>query len=617
MLFNNVNIVCLIGEQIIKSRPLFQDRAEPCILVEIAKEEELTSFTDLIQEELEKLTVRNRVHYNTLMISYITDISNQQIDYTWLATILGNIQEQLPRFYTYIENLLVYYQENGPSTIENLRRLQEFGQENSLVGNIYLFGDIDSNARPIHPIQKSMLNIWNTILLLNCHHQLALRGDFFTVSSQSTGLNKLLLETLTRKTLLEKGDQHLKDCLIRNPIDADSIKNYLTTTYQTVFQEATTELNNLSFNFIPGTKQELANQETLQSVENKFFGQSMALSYQRQTSKYSPETISELAQTAATEIFGAVYEESMERFSANSNGGIYLLDEVFKNFSTYVDERRRSLPTVEDMEEKINEVYGDSVVFRQDLPKQSFWGSLFKPNQRVLENHLFDYLKKNIYQQKAEIIKVQIEKELLDRLSEMIRESLGFLKAYQADMERLINHYNQEIPRYYTPNRILQMVTANLEEIVDQSMTHFEREDMSDLFKLYFPDTMNEHPPIDSVKKLEAIIANLTDKGELPTDISQLMDAVGRTKSDQEMRIFSDELANELLAETIINVRSNGLHFEEGTRPYLIGNPNLYLYQTLSQRIENYYQDENIDDIVVLKVHGLEIENLQVLFHAK
>ena len=133
------------------------------------------------------------------------------------------------------------------------------------------------------------------LLLLNSHPELNLNGDFFTVASQSTGLNKLLLETLTRKTLLEKSDKHLKDCLIRNPIDADSIKDYLTTTYQTVFQETTAKLNHLSFKFIPGTKQKLANQETLKSVEEKFFGQSMAISYQQQTKDYSPETITEMA----------------------------------------------------------------------------------------------------------------------------------------------------------------------------------------------------------------------------------------------------------------------------------------------------------------------------------
>ena len=58
MLFKNVNIVCLIGEQVINNRSTFQDRAEPCIIVEIAKDEDLISFTDLLEEELDKLIVQ-------------------------------------------------------------------------------------------------------------------------------------------------------------------------------------------------------------------------------------------------------------------------------------------------------------------------------------------------------------------------------------------------------------------------------------------------------------------------------------------------------------------------------------------------------------------------------
>ncbi|HEM5299390.1 TPA: hypothetical protein U1366_000030 [Streptococcus suis] len=617
MLFNNVNVVCLIGQQIIQSLSHFQDRAEPCILVEIATEEDLTTFTDRIQEELDRLTERNMVRYDTLMVSYLTDISHQEIDYTWLATILDRIKKKLPLFYTYKENLLVYYREQGPCTIQNLRRLQEFGQNNKLNGKVYLFGDIDSNARPIYPIQKSVLNIWNTILLLNSHPELNLNGNFFTVSSQSTGLNGLLLETLTRKTLLKKGDQHLRDCLTRNPVSTDDIKDYLTTTYQTVFQEATTELNRLSFQVIPGTKQKLANQESLRSVENKFFGQSLDISYQNQTRIFDDETIEKRATTAAAAIFSTVYQESMERFSANSKGGIYLLKRVFDDFVAFVEARKNGLPTVDDIEERIKGIYEDSVVFRQDLPKQSSLSSLFKSYQRALETHLVDYLRKHIYQQKAEIIKVQIEKKLLDHLSEMINGSLGFLEAYQADMESLIDHYDQEIAKYYTPGMTLQMVTTKLEEIVGQSMTGFEKEDMSDLLRLYFSETRNENPSIDSrISSLQAMLTKLINQGGLPTDISQLMNAVGRTKSDQEMRTFSDHLANELMAETIINVRSNGIHFAEGATPYLIGNPNLYIYQSLAQMIVNHCEDNNIDDIVVLRVHGLEIENLQVLFHA-
>lgn len=617
MLFKNVNIVCLIGEQVINNRSTFQDRAEPCIIVEISKEEDLTSFTDLLIEELDKLIELNKVHYETLMVSYITDISNQKIDYAWLGTILDNIKTKLPIFRQYIENLLVYYKEVGPCTKENLRRLREFGKQGTLRRKIYLFGDVDNKSRPIYPIQKSMLNIWNTILLLNSHPELNLNGDFFTVASQSTGLNKLLLETLTRKTLLEKGDKHLKDCLIRNPIDADSIKDYLTTTYQTVFQETTAKLNHLSFKFIPGTKQKLANQETLKSVENKFFGQSMAISYQQQTKDYSPETITEMAQTSATAIFSAVYQRSMDKFSANRNGGIYHLAKVFDDFLTFVEERKKVLSTVVDIEERIDRIYEDRVAFRQDLPKQSFWKSLINSNQTDLEAHLFEYLRKNIYQQKAEIIKVQIEKELLDRLSEMIKKSSGFLEAYQAEMKTLIAYYNSEISKYYTPAKILKTVASHLDGIIDGSMTRFEQEDMSDLLQLYFPDKMDVKPSIDAGKKLEAVFANLISQWALPTDISKLMDAVSRMKSDQDMRTFSDELAKELLAKPIVNVRSNGTHFIEGSTPYLIGNPNLYIYQTLAQTIKNHYMDENVDDIVVLKVHSLEIEELQVLFHAK
>ncbi|HEL9634495.1 TPA: hypothetical protein U0K44_001353 [Streptococcus suis] len=617
MLFKNVNIVCLIGEQVINNRSTFQDRAEPCIIVEIAKDEDLVSFTDLLKEELDKLIVQNKVHYETLIVSYITDISNQKIDYTWLATILDNIKTKLPIFRQYIENLLVYYKEYGPCTKENLWRLREFGKQGTLRRKIYLFGDVDNKSRPIYPIQKSMLNIWNTILLLNSHPELNLNGNFFTVASQSTGLNKLLLETLTRKTLLKKGNQHLIDCLTRNPVSTDDIKDYLTTTYQTVFQEATTELNRLSFQVIPGTKQKLANQERLRSVENRFFGQSLDISYQNQTRIFDDETIEERATTAAAAIFSTVYQESMERFSANSKGGIYLLKRVFDNFVAFVEARKNGLPTVDDIEERIKGIYEDSVVFRQDLPKQSSLSSLFKSYQRALETHLVDYLRKHIYQQKAEIIKVQIEKKLLDHLSEMINGSLGFLEAYQADMESLIDHYDQEIAKYYTPGMTLQMVTTKLEEIVGQSMTGFEKEDMSDLLRLYFPEIRNENPSIDSrISSLQAMLTKLINQGGLPTDISQLMNAVGRTKSDQEMRTFSDHLANELLAETIIPVRSNGIHFAEGTIPYLIGNPNLYIYQSLAQTIKNHYMDENVDDIVVLKVHSLEIENLQVLFHA-
>ena len=95
------------------------------------------------------------------------------------------------------------------------------------------------------------------------------------------------------------------------------------------------------------------------------------------------------------------------------------------------------------------------------------------------------------------------------------------------------------------------------------------------------------------------------------------MDAVSRMKSDQDMRTFSDELTKELLANPIVNVRSNGTHFIEESTHYLIGNSNLYIYKTLAKRIKNHYMDENVDDIVVLKVHSLEIEKLQVLFHAK
>jgi len=617
MLFKNVNIVCLIGEQVINNRSTFQDRAEPCIIVEIAKDEDLISFTDLLEEELDKLIVQNKVHYETLMVSYITDISNQKIDYTWLSTILDNIKTKLPIFRQYIENLLVYYKEVGPCTKENLRRLREFGKQGTLRRKIYLFGDVDNKSRPIYPIQKSMLNIWNTILLLNSQPELNLNGDFFTVASQSTGLNKLLLETLTRKTLIEKGDKHLRDCLIRNPIDADSIKDYLTTTYQTVFQETAAKLNHLSFKFIPGTKQELANQETLNSVENKFFGQSMAISYQQQTKDYSPEAITEMAQTSATAIFSAVYQKSVGKFSANSNGGLYHLAKVFADFLTFVEERKKVLSTVSDIEERIDRIYEDRVAFRLDLPKQSFWKSLFNTNQTDLEAYLFDYLRKHIYQQKAEIIKVQIEKKLLDRLSEMIRENSDFLEAYQTDKKNLIAHYDKEISKYYTPARILTIVATHLDGIVEGSMTRFEQEDMSDLLQLYFPDTMSEKLSVDAGKKLEDIFANLIDQWALPTDIGTLMDAVSRIRNDQEMKTFSDELAKELLAKPIVNVRSNGTHFIEGATSYLIGNPNLYIYQTLAKTIKNHYMDENVDDIVVLKIHSLEIDNLQVLFHAK
>ena len=617
MLFKNVNIVCLIGEQVINNRSTFQDRAEPCIIVEIAKDEDLISFTDLLEEELDKLIVQNKVHYETLMVSYITDISNQKIDYAWLGTILNNIKTKLPIFRQYIENLLVYYKEVGPCTKENLRRLQEFGKQGTLRRKIYLFGDVDNKSRPIYPIQKSMLNIWNTILLLNSQPELNLNGDFFTVASQSTGLNKLLLETLTRKTLIEKGDKHLRDCLIRNPIDADSIKDYLTTTYQTVFQETAAKLNHLSFKFIPGTKQELANQETLNSVENKFFGQSMAISYQQQTKDYSPEAITEMAQTSATAIFSAVYQKSVGKFSANSNGGLYHLAKVFADFLTFVEERKKVLSTVSDIEERIDRIYEDRVAFRLDLPKQSFWKSLFNTNQTDLEAYLFDYLRKHIYQQKAEIIKVQIEKKLLDRLSEMIRENSDFLEAYQTDKKNLIAHYDKEISKYYTPARILTIVATHLDGIVEGSMTRFEQEDMSDLLQLYFPDTMSEKLSVDAGKKLEDIFANLIDQWALPTDIGTLMDAVSRIRNDQEMKTFSDELAKELLAKPIVNVRSNGTHFIEGATSYLIGNPNLYIYQTLAKTIKNHYMDENVDDIVVLKIHSLEIDNLQVLFHAK
>ena len=617
MLFKNVNIVCLIGEQVINNRSTFQDRAEPCIIVEISKEEDLTSFTDLLKEEFDRLIELNKVKYETLMISYITDISNQKIDYAWLGTILNNIKTKLPIFRQYIENLLVYYKEVGPCTKENLRRLQEFGKQGTLRRKIYLFGDVDNKSRPIYPIQKSMLNIWNTILLLNSQPELNLNGDFFTVASQSTGLNKLLLETLTRKTLIEKGDKHLRDCLIRNPIDADSIKDYLTTTYQTVFQETAAKLNHLSFKFIPGTKQELANQETLNSVENKFFGQSMAISYQQQTKDYSPEAITEMAQTSATAIFSAVYQKSVGKFSANSNGGLYHLAKVFADFLTFVEERKKVLSTVSDIEERIDRIYEDRVAFRLDLPKQSFWKSLFNTNQTDLEAYLFDYLRKHIYQQKAEIIKVQIEKKLLDRLSEMIRENSDFLEAYQTDKKNLIAHYDKEISKYYTPARILTIVATHLDGIVEGSMTRFEQEDMSDLLQLYFPDTMSEKLSVDAGKKLEDIFANLIDQWALPTDIGTLMDAVSRIRNDQEMKTFSDELAKELLAKPIVNVRSNGTHFIEGATSYLIGNPNLYIYQTLAKTIKNHYMDENVDDIVVLKIHSLEIDNLQVLFHAK
>lgn len=617
MLFKNVNIVCLIGEQVINNRSTFQDRAEPCIIVEISKEEDLTSFTDLLKEEFDRLIELNKVKYETLMVSYITDISNQKIDYAWLGTILNNIKTKLPIFRQYIENLLVYYKEVGPCTKENLRRLQEFGKQGTLRRKIYLFGDVDNKSRPIYPIQKSMLNIWNTILLLNSQPELNLNGDFFTVASQSTGLNKLLLETLTRKTLIEKGDKHLRDCLIRNPIDADSIKDYLTTTYQTVFQETAAKLNHLSFKFIPGTKQELANQETLNSVENKFFGQSMAISYQQQTKDYSPEAITEMAQTSATAIFSAVYQKSVGKFSANSNGGLYHLAKVFADFLTFVEERKKVLSTVSDIEERIDRIYEDRVAFRLDLPKQSFWKSLFNTNQTDLEAYLFDYLRKHIYQQKAEIIKVQIEKKLLDRLSEMIRENSDFLEAYQTDKKNLIAHYDKEISKYYTPARILTIVATHLDGIVEGSMTRFEQEDMSDLLQLYFPDTMSEKLSVDAGKKLEDIFANLIDQWALPTDIGTLMDAVSRIRNDQEMKTFSDELAKELLAKPIVNVRSNGTHFIEGATSYLIGNPNLYIYQTLAKTIKNHYMDENVDDIVVLKIHSLEIDNLQVLFHAK
>ncbi|WFA76181.1 hypothetical protein PFZ59_01425 [Streptococcus suis] len=617
MLFKNVNIVCLIGEQVINNRSTFQDRAEPCIIVEISKEEDLTSFTDLLKEEFDRLIELNKVKYETLMVSYITDISNQKIDYARLGTILNNIKTKLPIFRQYIENLLVYYKEVGPCTKENLRRLQEFGKQGTLRRKIYLFGDVDNKSRPIYPIQKSMLNIWNTILLLNSQPELNLNGDFFTVASQSTGLNKLLLETLTRKTLIEKGDKHLRDCLIRNPIDADSIKDYLTTTYQTVFQETTAKLNNLSFKFIPGTKQELANQEPLKSVENKFFGQSMAISYQQQTKDYSPETITEMGQTTAIAIFSAVYQRSMGKFSANRNGGIYHLAKVFDDFLTFVEERKKVLSTVGDIEERIKGIYEDRVAFRQDLPKQSFWKSLFNTNQTDLEAYLFDYLRKHIYQQKAEIIKVQIEKKLLDRLSEMIRENSDFLEAYQTDKKNLIAHYDKEISKYYTPARILTIVATHLDGIVEGSMTRFEQEDMSDLLQLYFPDTMSEKLSVDAGKKLEDIFANLIYQWALPTDIGTLMDAVSRIRNDQEMKTFSDELAKELLAKPIVNVRSNGTHFIEGATSYLIGNPNLYIYQTLAKTIKNHYMDENVDDIVVLKIHSLEIDNLQVLFHAK
>ena len=617
MLFKNVNIVCLIGEQVINNRSTFQDRAEPCIIVEISKEEDLTSFTDLLKEEFDRLIELNKVKYETLMVSYITDISNQKIDYAWLGTILNNIKTKLPIFRQYIENLLVYYKEVGPCTKENLRRLREFGKQGTLRRKIYLFGDVDNKSRPIYPIQKSMLNIWNTILLLNSQPELNLNGDFFTVASQSTGLNKLLLETLTRKTLIEKGDKHLRDCLIRNPIDADSIKDYLTTTYQTVFQETAAKLNHLSFKFIPGTKQELANQETLNSVENKFFGQSMAISYQQQTKDYSPEAITEMAQTSATAIFSAVYQKSVGKFSANSNGGLYHLAKVFADFLTFVEERKKVLSTVSDIEERIDRIYEDRVAFRLDLPKQSFWKSLFNTNQTDLEAYLFDYLRKHIYQQKAEIIKVQIEKKLLDRLSEMIRENSDFLEAYQTDKKNLIAHYDKEISKYYTPARILTIVATHLDGIVEGSMTRFEQEDMSDLLQLYFPDTMSEKLSVDAGKKLEDIFANLIDQWALPTDIGTLMDAVSRIRNDQEMKTFSDELAKELLAKPIVNVRSNGTHFIEGATSYLIGNPNLYIYQTLAKTIKNHYMDENVDDIVVLKIHSLEIDNLQVLFHAK
>ena len=617
MLFKNVNIVCLIGEQVINNRSTFQDRAEPCIIVEIAKDEDLISFTDLLKEEFDRLIELNKVKYETLMVSYITDISNQKIDYAWLGTILNNIKTKLPIFRQYIENLLVYYKEVGPCTKENLRRLQEFGKQGTLRRKIYLFGDVDNKSRPIYPIQKSMLNIWNTILLLNSQPELNLNGDFFTVASQSTGLNKLLLETLTRKTLIEKGDKHLRDCLIRNPIDADSIKDYLTTTYQTVFQETAAKLNHLSFKFIPGTKQELANQETLNSVENKFFGQSMAISYQQQTKDYSPEAITEMAQTSATAIFSAVYQKSVGKFSANSNGGLYHLAKVFADFLTFVEERKKVLSTVSDIEERIDRIYEDRVAFRLDLPKQSFWKSLFNTNQTDLEAYLFDYLRKHIYQQKAEIIKVQIEKKLLDRLSEMIRENSDFLEAYQTDKKNLIAHYDKEISKYYTPARILTIVATHLDGIVEGSMTRFEQEDMSDLLQLYFPDTMSEKLSVDAGKKLEDIFANLIDQWALPTDIGTLMDAVSRIRNDQEMKTFSDELAKELLAKPIVNVRSNGTHFIEGATSYLIGNPNLYIYQTLAKTIKNHYMDENVDDIVVLKIHSLEIDNLQVLFHAK
>ena len=617
MLFKNVNIVCLIGEQVINNRSTFQDRAEPCIIVEISKEEDLTSFTDLLKEEFDRLIELNKVKYETLMVSYITDISNQKIDYAWLGTILNNIKTKLPIFRQYIENLLVYYKEVGPCTKENLRRLREFGKQGTLRRKIYLFGDVDNKSRPIYPIQKSMLNIWNTILLLNSQPELNLNGDFFTVASQSTGLNKLLLETLTRKTLIEKGDKHLRDCLIRNPIDADSIKDYLTTTYQTVFQETAAKLNHLSFKFIPGTKQELANQETLNSVENKFFGQSMAISYQQQTKDYSPEAITEMAQTSATAIFSAVYQKSVGKFSANSNGGLYHLAKVFADFLTFVEERKKVLSTVSDIEERIDRIYEDRVAFRLDMPKQSFWKSLFNTNQTDLEAYLFDYLRKHIYQQKAEIIKVQIEKKLLDRLSEMIRENSDFLEAYQTDKKNLIAHYDKEISKYYTPARILTIVATHLDGIVEGSMTRFEQEDMSDLLQLYFPDTMSEKLSVDAGKKLEDIFANLIDQWALPTDIGTLMDAVSRIRNDQEMKTFSDELAKELLAKPIVNVRSNGTHFIEGATSYLIGNPNLYIYQTLAKTIKNHYMDENVDDIVVLKIHSLEIDNLQVLFHAK
>ena len=63
MLFKNVNIVCLIGEQVINNRSTFQDRAEPCIIVEISKEEDLTSFTDLLKEEFDRLIELNKVKY--------------------------------------------------------------------------------------------------------------------------------------------------------------------------------------------------------------------------------------------------------------------------------------------------------------------------------------------------------------------------------------------------------------------------------------------------------------------------------------------------------------------------------------------------------------------------